>query len=456
MRLEELILSNLLTNEQYARSVLPHLKLEYFHDPIDEKLFSIIDNYVQTYNKLPNKEVLKVELGSTSGLSDDQYKSSIEILKTLSPDKSDEAWLRDETEKFCQDKAIYNAIRESIKILDDKNSSKSKGMIPELLSNALGISFDSHIGHSWADDAEARYEFYHRKEERLPFDIDFFNKVTQGGIPRKTLTILMASTGVGKSLMMCHMATANYLAGKNVLYITLELSEEMISERLDANILDISLDQLRDLSKDTYLKKIDFVKSKLKNQIIVHEYPTSSAGAANFRFLLNELKIKKNFIPDVIYVDYLSNCISSRYKNFSAQNSYTIGKAVAEELRGLAVEFNVPLITAMQTNRSGYATSDIDLTATSESMGVPFTADIMWAVIATEELLALNQYMIKQLKNRFSDINRNTRFVVGVDKMKMRLFNVDEPTKDLHQEVPPEPISKPTNKFDKSKFQGFK
>lgn len=431
MNLEELIFSNIIYNEDYARKVIPHLKEEYFHDYIDNKLFKLIDHYIQTYNRVPSKEALIIDLSNAIGLNEDQFKDAQKRIERLEkPSLNDREWIVDQTEKFCQDKAIHNAIRESIRILEGKNEVVSKGNIPSLLQDALGVSFDSHIGHSWGDDAESRYEFYHRKEERLPFDIDFFNKVTKGGLPRKTLTILLASTGVGKSLMMCHMATSNYLLGKNVLYITLELSEEMVSERLDANILNISLDEMRDIPRDIFLKKVNAVKDKIPAKMIVKEYPTSSAGSANFRHLLNELRIKKNFVPDVIYVDYLQNCISSRYKNVGAHNSYTIVKAIAEELRGLSGEFNVPVITAMQTNRSGYENSDIDLTSTSESMGAPMTADVMWAIIATEELLEMNQYMVKQLKNRFSDIEKFKRFVIGVDKMKMRLFNAEDSAMD--------------------------
>lgn len=450
MKLEHVIFSNIISNEDFARKAIPHLKAEYFHDQVDQKLFEVIDKYIQTYNRSPTKKTILIDLENTTGLGDDEYSRAVEEVKALDTTPSDIEWLLDQTETFCQDKAIYNSIRESIKILDG-NSKLGKGSIPQLLTNALGVSFDENIGHSYIDDAESRYDFYHRKEERIPFDIDYLNLITKGGIPRRTLSLLLAPSGAGKSLVMCHMATANLLQGKNVLYITLELSEEMVAQRIDSNILDISLDDMMAIPKESFLKRVKRIKEKTVGKLIVKEYPTSSAGAANFRHLLNELRVKKNFIPDVIYVDYLNICISSRLKGNMDGGSYGYVKAIAEELRGLAVEFDVALISATQANRSGFDNSDIDMTSTSESMGPVMTADIMLAIIATEELLAMNQYMFKQLKNRFSDIERNKRFMVGVDKSKMRLYNVEETSQNS---INPDLTSKPDD--TKAKFQGFK
>lgn len=433
MRIEDVIFSNLLYNEDYTRAVVPHLKTEYFHDLVDSKIYNLIDNYIQTYNRVPSKEALVIDLQNAIGLTEDQFslaKKKIESISAIA--KNDKQWTIDQTEKFCQDRAIHNALRESIKILDNKAESMAKGNIPSLLQDALGVSFDSNIGHSYTDDGEGRYEFYHRVEERIPFDIDMFNKVTKGGLPRKTLTILMGGIGAGKSLCMCHMASANLMAGQNVLYITMELAEERVAERIDANLMNVTIDDLYELPRDVFHKKLNRVKEKTTGKLIIKEYPTSGAGSANFRHLINELRIKKNFVPDVIYLDYMNICASSRFKNNSNVNSYTYVKAIAEEIRGLAVEFNVAVVTATQLNREGLNSSDIDMTNTSESIGAPASADIMWAIIATEELLELGQYMVKQLKNRFSDIEKNKRFVVGVDKSKMRLYNVEETAqKDL-------------------------
>lgn len=454
MNLEELILSNLLDNESYTRKVIPHLKDEYFHDIIDNKIFNLIDAYIQKYNRIPSKEALEIDLSNAIGLSEDQYSKAVDKLKSLHKvSNKDEIWLVDQTEKFCQDKAIINSIREAIKILDDKDNSLSKNAIPGLLQDALSISFETNIGHSYIDDVDSRYEFYHKKEERIPFDIDLLNKVTKGGLPRKTLTILMGGIGAGKSLVMCHMASANIIQGNNVLYITMELAEERVAERIDANLMNVTIDELYELPKDTFIKKMEKIKAKTTGKLIVKEYPTSGAGSANFRYLLNELRIKKNFIPDIIYIDYLNICCSSRFKNNSNVNSYSYVKAISEEIRGLAVEFNVPIVTATQINREGLNSSDVDMTNTSESIGAPASADIMWAIIATEELLALNQYMFKQLKNRFYDIDRMKRFVVGVDKGKMRIYNVENIAQDNISNDVPIMDNTLSSKYD---FTGFK
>jgi replicative DNA helicase len=465
--IETTIFSNLIYNEQYARKVIPFLKEEYFSDQSHKIIFKLIQEYVNKYNSFPSKEALAIDLSNKDGINQEVFNQSKEIISAFAEDKETKLeWLSDQTEKFCQDKAIYNAIMSSIRILDDGDGKTSKGAIPQILSDALAVSFDTHIGHDFIEDANERYEFYHTKEDRIPFDLEYFNKITQGGLARKTLNVFMASTGVGKSLFMCHMAAANLVKGLNVLYITLEMAEERIAERIDSNLLDIPLDELKIIPKDMYDKKIARLKGKTKGKLIVKEYPTACAGSANFRHLLNELKIKKNFVPDVVYIDYLNICASSRVKMSASINSYTLVKAIAEELRGLAVEFNVPIISATQTNRSGYNNSDIDMTDTSESIGLPATVDFMAALISTEELQQINQIMVKQLKNRYSDPSFNKRFVLGIDKSKMRLYDVEQ---SAQEDILDGPVmdntkfgeedyerSRPKNKFDRSKFSGFK
>jgi len=459
MNLERAIFNNLLNNETYARKTIPFLSPDYFHNRNDKVVFELIDSYVGKYNAFPTKEALLVDLNNRDNISEDQFKECKEIIEDI-PNQSDQLsnvdWLVDQTEKFCQDKAIYNAIMKSIQIMDDKTGKLAKGSIPQLLSDALAVSFDTSIGHDFVEDSESRFEFYHRKEERLPFDIDYLNKITRGGLPRKTLNILLAGTGVGKTLAMCHFAASYYASGKNVLYITMEMAEEKIAERIDANLLNTPLDELYMLPKETYDKRIAKLKEKTPGRLIVKEYPTSTAGAANFRHLLNELKIKKNFIPDVVFIDYLNICASSRMKQGANVNSYTYIKAIAEELRGLAVEFNVPIISATQTTRGGYDSSDVGLTDTSESFGLPATADFMVALIATDELKALNQMMVKQLKNRYADPEMYKRFVVGVDRSKMRLYDCEQSAQDDIVDDSPVYDKTPTGKFDRDKFQGFK
>ena len=425
MNLEVTILSNLLYNERYTRKVLPFLKVDYFTDRSHKIVFLEIHEYVSQYDSLPSLNALGIECQERSDLSEDQFKEIVEVLNVLSNDPSDYDWLVDTTEKWCQERAIYLSLMESVKIADGQDTKRDKGAIPSILSEALGVSFDQHVGHDYVSDAEARYEFYHRKEDKIPFDLEFFNKITKGGLPNKTLNIALAGTGVGKSLFMCHMAAATLLQGKNVLYITMEMAEEKIAERIDANLLNIPIQQLSDLPKVMFDKKIKTLSKKTQGKLIIKEYPTASAHVGHFKSLVSDLALKRSIKPDIIFVDYLNICASQRYKG-SIVNSYTYVKAIAEELRGFACECNVPIISATQTTRSGYGSTDVDLTDTSESFGLPATADLMFALISTEELEGMNQIMVKQLKNRYNDISRNKRFCVGIDRAKMRLYDVEE------------------------------
>lgn len=424
--IEKLILSNLISNEEYGRKAIPFLKSEYFTERSIRAIYDGIDSFVKQYNKFPNKEALIVELDDDKEISS-IYQDVLVLVNELSADDTTNIdWLIDQTEKFCQDKAIYNAIMKSIKILDSDQEKLGKGAIPQILSEALAVSFDSHIGHDFLEDFESRYDFYHKKEKRVPFDLDYLNKITKGGLPNKTLNVVLAGTGVGKSLFMCHCAASNLTNGLNVLYITLEMAEERIAERIDANLLNVSLDELTILPRDSYEKKISRVQEKTNGKLIIKEYPTASAGSGHMRHLLNELKLKRSFRPDIIYIDYLNICASSRLKYGANVNSYTYIKAIAEELRGLAVEFDVPIVTATQTTRSGFTSSDLGLEDTSESFGLPATADFMIALISSEELQDLNQIMVKQLKNRYNDPGTHRRFVVGVDRPKMKLYDVEQ------------------------------
>lgn len=460
MNIERVVFNNLVNNEEFARKTLPFLRGEYFHNRTERTVFDIIDEYVKKYNRVPTKEALLVDLGNVDSITEEQYKECKEIVDAIPQEKdsgADYEWLIDKTEQFCQDKAIYNAIMQSIKIMDDKTGKTAKGAIPQLLSDALAVSFDNSIGHDFLNDVEARYAFYHQFEQRTPFDLDYFNKITKGGIPNKTLNIALAGTGVGKSLFMCHCAANNLTDGKNVLYITLEMAEERIAERIDANLMNMTMDEIRDLPRDIYIKKADRIKTKTTGKLIIKEYPTGSAGAANFRHLLNELKIKKNFTPDIIYIDYLNICASSRLKQTGGIGSYQYIKAIAEELRGLAVEFDVPILSATQTTRGGYDNSDIGLTDTSESFGLPATADFMFALISTDELKQLNQIMVKQLKNRYGDPEKFKRFVIGVDYSRMKLYNTEQSAQDDIVDDSPVYDNTPSGqKFDKEKFSGFK
>ncbi|MDA7491736.1 AAA family ATPase [bacterium] len=430
--LEQTILSGLLHNEDYMRRVVPFLSDDYFDDFSEKSVYKSIVSYISDYNGVPTKEALRISIEEKSNISDDQYQSISQIITALDYDeKTDIEWLVDKTEKFCQDKAIYNAVRESILVLDGQHKDLDKGSIPELLSNALGVSFDQAIGHDFLEQPEDRFEFYHTKEDKIAFDLDLFNKITKGGLSRKSLSIALAGTGVGKTLFMTHCASANLMAGKNVLYITMEMAEEKISERIDANLMNTTMDSLQDMPKDVFMKRVKKVKDKTTGKLIVKEFPTASAGSAHFRHLLNELKLKKNFTPDMVYIDYLNICTSSRMKAGANVNSYTMIKAIAEELRGLAVEFNVPILSATQTTRTGYSSSDLNLEDTSESFGLPATADFMFGLISTEELEGLGQLMVKQLKNRWGDTNYLKRFIIGLDRSKMKLFDAEDSAQDL-------------------------
>lgn len=428
--LEEQILSKLVFDEDYLRKTVPFLKEEYFTSRTDKHLYKLITEYVKKYNNCPSVPALVIEVDNLTGISDDEHKELLDNVRKLKNDEVDKAWLLDQTEKFCQDKAIYNAIMNSIQILDGRNQKQDKGSIPQILSDALAVSFDSHVGHDFLEDYLHRYDFYHKKEDRIPFDLEYFNRITKGGLPNKTLNIALAGTGVGKSLFMCHCAASNLSAGHNVLYITLEMSEEKIAERIDANLLNVQIDELTVLPKDAYEKKVNRVKEKTTGKLVIKEYPTASAGANHFRHLLNELNLKRNFVPDIIYIDYLNICISSRLKFGSNVNSYSYIKSIAEELRGLAVEQNVPIVSATQTTRSGYTNTDLGLEDTSESFGLPATADFMFALISSEELESLGQIMVKQLKNRYNDPTSYRKFVVGVDRAKMKLYDVEQQAQD--------------------------
>jgi replicative DNA helicase len=465
-RLETTILKNLIFNEDYARKILPFIKSEYFTDNTEKILFQEVEEYINHYKNLPTYESLVINFTESKTLTEQQVQDSIGMLREINSEKderSDIAWLIDNTEKFCQDKAIYNAIMKSVKILDNKSDKDSKGSIPQLLSDALGVSFDSSVGHDYVEDADNRFDFYHRHETKIPFDLDIFNKITKGGLPTKTLNIALAGTGVGKSLFMCHVAGSCLSQGLNVLYITMEMAEERIAERIDANLLNIDISDLHAISKQDYDRKFSAMRVKTQGKLIIKEYPTAAASALHFRALLNELQLKKSFKPDIIFIDYLNICASARIKPGSNVNSYSYIKAIAEELRGLAVEFAVPIVSATQTTRSGFTSSDPGLEDTSESFGLPATADFMFALISTEELEQLNQIMIKQLKNRYNDPNTFKRFVVGIDRAKMKLYDVEQSAQDDIVDAG-QVDDKPLNSFGdrerlsgmKNKFGGFK
>ena len=464
MKIENLILKNLIKNEKFCRATLPYIKADYFSDKVEKAIFRTISKFVDTYNDQPTVESIRVILSESNWLAQEDVDVAVTQLETMSEDESTNYdWLMDKTETFCKEKAIHNAVLESIGIIADhksnKKDKKDKGIIPELLKDALSISFDPTVGHDYDVDAEARYEFYHRKEERIPFDIELLNVITSGGFPKKTLNVLLAGTNVGKSLAMCHFATNNLICGKNVLYITMEMAEERIAERIDANLLDVSLDNLKMVSKAQYMNLIVKSKERAAGKLIIKEYPTSSANVNHFRHLLNELELKKNFVPDIIYIDYLNICSSSRVKMSNTVNSYILIKSIAEEIRGLAVEFNVPIVTATQTNRTGFSNSDVDLTNTSESFGLPATADFMFALINTEELEKLSQLMVKQLKNRYGDVSKNKKFVIGVDRSKMRLYDIGTAALDIdtHEQESEDQYSEYSGKtFLKEKFSSFK
>ena len=428
-RLEQTILKNLIYNEAFTRKVIPFIRSDYFSDDAERIVFKEVFEFTNKYKNLPSHEALVINLTESKLLTEPQVKAAIELLNEIKESKDETvelAWITEQTEKFCQDKAIYNAIMESVHILDDKQSKKSKGEIPKLLSDALGVSFDSNVGHDYMQDFDDRYDFYHRVESRVRFDLDIFNKITKGGLPVKTLNIALAGTGVGKSLFMCHMAGSCLSQGLNVLYITLEMAEEKIAERIDANLLNADFNELHTMSKNDYERKFEALRTKTHGKLIIKEYPTAGASTLHFRALLNELALKKTFKPDIIFIDYLNICASARIKPGGNVNSYTYIKSIAEELRGLAVENNLPIVSATQTTRSGFTNSDPGLEDTSESFGLPATADFMFALITNEELESLNQILVKQLKNRYSDPNAFKRFVVGVDRSKMRLYDVED------------------------------
>jgi replicative DNA helicase len=426
-RIETLILSNLVTNEDFIRKTLPFIKKEYFQERSEQIVFGLVEEYFVTYNDIPTKESLYIILDDNT-LAQPEIDACTELIGEIfqPTEENNLNWLVDHCEEFCQDRSIYNAILESIQIIDGKSKDKDNHALPKLLADALAVSFDMSIGHDYLNDAEERYEFYHQKETKIPFDLEYMNRVTNGGITSKTLNVVMAGTGVGKSLFMCHHASNCLSQGKSVLYITCEMAEERIAERIDANLMDISLDDMKVLSKQVYAKKLFDATKNIKGKLIIKEYPTATANANHFRHLLEELKIKKSFIPDIIFIDYLNICASSRFKQGNSINSYTLIKSIAEELRGLAVEQNVPVFTATQTNRAGFSNSDVGLEDTSESFGLPATADFMFAIIATDELDEHNQVMIKQLKNRYNDYAVNRKFVLGINRSKMKLYDIDE------------------------------
>ena len=459
--IERTALSNLVSNEEYCRKVLPFIKADYFAVKEERVVFEEITSFVDKYRKMPTKISLEIEVESRQDLTETEHNKIVEIIKTLDSTDVDMDWLVDTTEKFCKDKAIYNAIVDGISIIDGKDKNRGADAIPSLLTDALAVSFDNAVGHDYFDDSASRFDFYHKIEERIPFDLEFFNKITKGGLPQKTLNIALAGTGVGKSLFMCHMAANCLSQGKNVLYITLEMAEERIAERIDANLLNVSMEDLHDLPKTMFEDKIKKIQKKTNGQLIIKEYPTASAHSAHFRGLIKELSIKKSFKPDMIFIDYLNICASSRLKGASQVNSYTYIKSIAEELRGLAVETNVPIMSATQTTRSGFGSTDIGLEDTSESFGLPATADFMFALISNEELDALNQIVVKQLKNRYNDPTMNKRFVLGIDRSKMRLYDVDNKEQEdlVDSGQDDEPVfdkGKFGAKFKDHKYDGFK
>ena len=429
-KVEVLILRNLLYNEEYLRKVIPFIKPEYFEDINQKIVFEEIISFVNEYNESATKEVLYIEVEKRNDINDTSFKEITQMISYLEDVPTDFDWLVDTTEKWCRDRAIYLALMESIALADGKDEKKDRGAIPTILSDALAVSFDSHVGHDYLLDYEARYESYHRKEDKIEFDLEYFNKITKGGLPNKTLNIALAGTGVGKSLFMCHVAASALLNGKNVLYITLEMAEEKIAERIDANLLNVPIQEITELPKLMFENKVSNLAKKTQGSLIIKEYPTASAHSGHFKALLNELALKKSFRPDIIFIDYLNICASSRYRGNSTVNSYSYIKAIAEELRGLAVEANVPIVSATQTTRSGYGSSDVELTDTSESFGLPATADLMFALISSEELESLGQIMVKQLKNRYNDPTIHKRFIVGIDRAKMRLYDCEQTAQD--------------------------
>ena len=454
-RIETTILRNLVYNEEYSRKVIPFIQPDYFEQRTEKVVFQEIVHFIVKYGSAITTEALKIELENRSDLSESEIKEVREISDSLHDADVEGQWLLDTTEKWCRDRAIYLALMESINIADGNNEKKNRDAIPSILSDALAVSFDNHIGHDYLNDYEARYESYHRKEDRIPFDLEYFNKITKGGLPNKTLNIALAGTGVGKSLFMCHMASSCLLNGRNVLYVTMEMAEEKIAERIDANLLNVPIQDLTELPKSTFETKVNKLAKKTQGQLIIKEYPTASAHSGHFKALLNELALKKSFRPDIIFIDYLNICASSRYKSNLSVNSYSYIKAIAEELRGLAVEANVPIVSATQTTRSGYGSSDVELTDTSESFGLPATADLMFALISTEELEGLGQLMVKQLKNRYNDLSVFKRFIVGIDRAKMRLYDCEQSAQNDILDSGQEDEYEYEDKKPKKSFDGF-
>ena len=459
--IERTALTQLVTNEKYARKVLPFIKGDYFSDKTERTVFEEITKFVDKYNKIPTQTSLEIEVQGRKDLNDYEYNKVVEVIKTLESTDVDFEWLVDTTEKFCKDKAVYNAIVEGISIIDGKDKTRDAGAIPSILTDALAVGFDNSVGHDYLADAESRFEYYHTVEEKIPFDLDFFNRITKGGLPPKTLNIALAGTGVGKSLFMCHVASSCLAQNQNVLYITLEMAEEKIAERIDANLLDVSIDDLHELPKDLYDSKMANLEKTTKGKLIIKEYPTASANVNHFRALLNELNLKRSFVPDIIFVDYLNICTSSRIKTGSNVNSYTLIKSIAEELRGLAVENKLPIVSATQTTRAGYSSTDVGLEDTSESFGLPATADLMFAIISTEQMEEVGQILVKQLKNRYNDPTSNRKFVVGIDRAKMRLFDVSQAAQDELVDTGQTKDDTPSfdiatgGKFNKKDFAGF-
>src|SRR6056300_889787 len=447
--IERTTLSNLVYNEPYARKVLPFIKAEYFQDPHERVIFEEIYNFIDKYNNRPTKETLSIAMDTRKDLTDEGFQEVLKIINTLEKNDVDMNWLVDTTEKFCKDKAVYNAVLNGIQIIEGKDKQHTPEAIPSILQEALAVAFDSHVGHDYVENGDERFEFYHKVEEKIEFDLEYFNKITKGGLPPKTLNIALAGTGVGKSLFMCHMAAASLMQGKNVLYITMEMAEERIAERIDANLMNITMEDLHNLPKKMFTDRLSKIQSKTNGKLIIKEYPTASAHSGHFRALIKELALKKSFKPDIIFIDYLNICSSSRFKGNANVGSYFYIKAIAEELRGLAVENNVPIMSATQTTRGGYTSSDPGLEDTSESFGLPATADLMIALISTEDMEALNQIMVKQLKNRYNDPGTNKRFVIGIDRARMKLYDCEQ---EAQNDIIDSGQKDDTPAFDKTTF----
>jgi replicative DNA helicase len=450
-RIERTALRNLVFNEEYTRRVIPFIRKEYFEDRAERTIFEEIQKFVTEYNKNPTRETLEIDLQKRKDLNETEYNRIVDVIKSLNPQEVDLDWLINTTEKFCKDRAIHNAVLDGIHIIEGKDNRRSPEAIPDILSDALAVSFDNSVGHDYLEDIDSRFDFYHTKEEKIPFDIDFFNKITKGGLPPKTLNVALAGTGVGKTLFMCHLASHILSLNKNVLYITMEMAEERIAERIDANLINVSMEDLQSLNRKMFTDKVTKISSKTTGKLIIKEYPTASAHAGHFRTLINELALKKTFKPDIVFIDYINICASSRFKPGANVNSYTYIKSIAEELRGLAVECNFPIFTATQTTRTGFVSTDIGLEDTSESFGLPATADLMLALISTEELEEAGQMMIKQLKNRYNDPTINRKFVIGVDRARMKLYDVEQSAQTLVNQKLDEEGEKYVERYSKEK-----